>query len=78
MKGNDLKEAMLKAIDIVCDDYIKVKAEDFLDYYRGKEREIYSPSHTNMDFYLKIKSNTVFDLFSWDSPKTWQTMSTAG
>lgn len=67
VKDNDLKEAMFKAIDIVCEDYIKEKAADFLNYYRSKERSIFSPREINLYDIIKGGVN-VSNLITWNSP----------
>lgn len=58
VKDDEVKDAMFKAIDLICEDYIKKGEPGFLEYYRSLENEEISGSgFYRFDSVLKYETN---------------------
>ena len=69
VKDNDIQEAMIVAIDRICEDYINSKDHDFLSYYRKQEDSFLANVYL-IDEYSDILKNSSYSdtLFSPFSP----------
>lgn len=69
VKDNDIQEAMIVAIDRICEDYINSKDHDFLSYYRKQEDSFLANVYLIDEYSDILKNSSYYDtLFSPFSP----------